>query len=294
MESSTYTRNSSSRTSRPACVTRRTDQPAHPSTHRSVTILGPLGPPPGKSHSRGRCRQHVPHVPAEVADIGSFTRCVMVCRCPGVSPADVVSQLTHRVIGPPQPNRIRGVLDYHGLAGRPAGTRTEIASRHRVPGATVTNQVRTVRAAGARLPDDGSCSSEIPVVRSAPPTRSSAWCKWSPPLHCGECCPSDIRTCRRQSSLPQQIPKLIARVRFSSPALSSCTTSDQEFPTFAQAMAARPAVEQSTDTSPYLSGSHHESPSLTALRLPSRRRLRRKSPFPERRHSDAVLRARSR
>src|SRR6476620_6247823 len=71
---------------------------------------------------------------------------------PGVSPADVVGQLTHRVFGPLQPNRIRQVLDYHGLAGRPAGTRTEIAAWHRVTGATVTNQVRTVRAAGVSLP----------------------------------------------------------------------------------------------------------------------------------------------
>jgi len=44
------------------------------------------------------------------------------------------------------------VLDFHGLAGCPAGTRTEIAARHRVTAATVSNQVRTVRAAGPRLP----------------------------------------------------------------------------------------------------------------------------------------------
>ena len=70
----------------------------------------------------------------------------------GASPAEVIGQLTDRVFGPLQPNRVRQVLDYHGLAGRPAGTRTEIAARHRVTGATVSNQVRTVRAAGARLP----------------------------------------------------------------------------------------------------------------------------------------------
>ena len=51
---------------------------------------------------------------------------------PGVSPADVVGQLTHRVFGPLQPNRVRQVLDYHGLAGRRAGTRTEIAARLKV------------------------------------------------------------------------------------------------------------------------------------------------------------------
>ena len=71
---------------------------------------------------------------------------------PGVTPPEVTSQLTHRVFGPLQPNRVRQVLDYQGLAGHPAGTRTQIATRHQVSGATVTNQVRAVRAQGAKLP----------------------------------------------------------------------------------------------------------------------------------------------
>jgi hypothetical protein len=69
-----------------------------------------------------------------------------------LSPADVVVQLAHRVFGPLQPNRVRQVLDYHGLARHPAGTRAQVAARHRVTTATVSNQVRTIRAAGARLP----------------------------------------------------------------------------------------------------------------------------------------------
>jgi hypothetical protein len=71
---------------------------------------------------------------------------------PGLTPPEVVSQLAHRVFGPLQPNRVRQVLDYHGLAGHPAGTRGQVAARHHVTSATVSNQVRTVRAAGARLP----------------------------------------------------------------------------------------------------------------------------------------------
>jgi hypothetical protein len=71
---------------------------------------------------------------------------------PGVTPPEVVSQLAHRTFGPLNSHRARQVLDYHGLAGHPAGTRAEVAARHRVTAATVSNNVRLVRAAGARLP----------------------------------------------------------------------------------------------------------------------------------------------
>ena len=71
---------------------------------------------------------------------------------PGVSPPEVVSQLAHRVFGPLNAHRSREVLDYYGLAGHPAGTCAQVAARHHVTGATVSNHVRTVRAAGTRLP----------------------------------------------------------------------------------------------------------------------------------------------
>ena len=71
---------------------------------------------------------------------------------PGLSPAEVVRQLTDRVFGALQPNRVWQVLDYHGLRGRPAGTRAEVAATHHVTGGTVASQVRAVRAAGTRLP----------------------------------------------------------------------------------------------------------------------------------------------
>ena len=71
---------------------------------------------------------------------------------PGVSPAQVVSQLTYRVFGPLHLDRTRVVLDYHGLADRAAGTLAEVAARHGVTTRTVSLHVKAVRAAGATLP----------------------------------------------------------------------------------------------------------------------------------------------
>lgn len=71
---------------------------------------------------------------------------------PGVTPAQVLSQLAHRLFGPLRPRRTRIVLDYHGLLGRPAGRVADIARRHHVTAPTVRNNVAAVRAAGARLP----------------------------------------------------------------------------------------------------------------------------------------------
>ena len=71
---------------------------------------------------------------------------------PGMSPAQVVSQLAHRVFGPLHLDRVRVVLDYHGLADRAAGTLAEVAARHGVTTRTVSLHVKAVRAAGATLP----------------------------------------------------------------------------------------------------------------------------------------------
>ena len=71
---------------------------------------------------------------------------------PGVSPAQVVSQLAHRVFGPLHLERVRVVLDYHGAAGHTAGTLIEVAARHDVTTRTVSNDVRVVRSAGETLP----------------------------------------------------------------------------------------------------------------------------------------------
>ena len=71
---------------------------------------------------------------------------------PGRSPTAVLSQLAYRVFGPLHPDRVRVVLDYHGLDGQPAGRLAEIAARQHVTSRTVSNRVAAVRAAGARLP----------------------------------------------------------------------------------------------------------------------------------------------
>jgi len=71
---------------------------------------------------------------------------------PGVTPAQVVSQLAHRVFGPLQPKRTQIVLDYHGLLAQPAGSAADIARRHHVTTPTVSNNAGVVRAAGARQP----------------------------------------------------------------------------------------------------------------------------------------------
>ena len=71
---------------------------------------------------------------------------------PGVTPAQVLSQLAHRLFGPLRPKRTRIVLDYHGLLGRPAGSAADIARRHHVTAPTVRNNAAAVRTAGARQP----------------------------------------------------------------------------------------------------------------------------------------------
>ncbi len=71
---------------------------------------------------------------------------------PGLTPQQVVSQLIHRVLGPLRPDRLRWVLDYHGLAGAPAAGVDETARRNRITVGMMTVQTRNVRAAGAALP----------------------------------------------------------------------------------------------------------------------------------------------
>lgn len=47
---------------------------------------------------------------------------------PGQTPAQLLSQLAHRVLGPLRPHRIRAVLDHHGLRDAPAAGQAEIAA----------------------------------------------------------------------------------------------------------------------------------------------------------------------
>ena len=71
---------------------------------------------------------------------------------PGVTPAQVVSQLAHRLFGPLQPARIRVVLDYHGLLVNRAGPLADIAARHHVTASTVSYNTAAVRTAGNKQP----------------------------------------------------------------------------------------------------------------------------------------------
>ena len=62
---------------------------------------------------------------------------------PGLTPQDVVSQLIHRVLGPLRPDRLRWVLDYHGLADEPAVALKETAQRNQITVGMLTVQTRT-------------------------------------------------------------------------------------------------------------------------------------------------------
>jgi hypothetical protein len=66
----------------------------------------------------------------------------------------VVSLLVHQVLGALP--RVRMVLDYHGLAGRPTGSLAAVAAHNHVTPPTVVTYVQRVRgaAAGLTLPAD--------------------------------------------------------------------------------------------------------------------------------------------
>ena len=80
---------------------------------------------------------------------------------PGQTPAQLLSQLAHRVLGPLRPHRIRAVLDYHGLREAPAAGQAEIAARYGVNVRSVSNWVTTVAAAGAHLPLSPEMATQI-------------------------------------------------------------------------------------------------------------------------------------
>lgn len=79
----------------------------------------------------------------------------------GTTPADLVSQLAHRVFGPLHRDRVRAMLDYHGLADRPADSITVVANRHHISDRTMTTWAQTLRTAGARLPISVDLVNEI-------------------------------------------------------------------------------------------------------------------------------------
>ncbi len=80
---------------------------------------------------------------------------------PGSTPAAVLSQLAHRVFGPLRPDRVRVMLDFHGLADRPAMSAAAVAARHHIHPTTVANWAKTLAAAGARLPLTDELAAEV-------------------------------------------------------------------------------------------------------------------------------------
>ena len=71
---------------------------------------------------------------------------------PGTTPPVILSQLTYRVFGPLRTDRVRAMLDYLGLAGRPADPATAVAARHGISIVTLNIWSRMLTAAGSRLP----------------------------------------------------------------------------------------------------------------------------------------------
>lgn len=69
----------------------------------------------------------------------------------GLSAAEVVSQIAWRALGPVG-GRARVVLDWAGLAGRPATRQADVAARHRVNPSTLRSWVRQVTADGQTVP----------------------------------------------------------------------------------------------------------------------------------------------
>ena len=80
---------------------------------------------------------------------------------PGTTPPVILSQLAYRVFGPLRPDQVRTMLDYHGLAGRPAGTLLAVAGRHGITPRTVTRWSRTLALAGAGLPLTPELATEV-------------------------------------------------------------------------------------------------------------------------------------
>ena len=72
----------------------------------------------------------------------------------GRTPEQVVSQLIYRVLGPLRLDRVRWVLDYHGLGGDPALSLEATAHRCGVTVGMLVVHTAKVRAAGANLPLD--------------------------------------------------------------------------------------------------------------------------------------------
>ncbi|GGM10337.1 hypothetical protein GCM10011594_32800 [Nakamurella endophytica] len=75
----------------------------------------------------------------------------MGARLSGRTPSEVLSQVVFRAVWP-HPGWAAGVLDWHGLAGRPADRATEVAALHRVSVTTLRHRIRLNDAVGRQVP----------------------------------------------------------------------------------------------------------------------------------------------
>lgn len=80
---------------------------------------------------------------------------------PGRTPTDQVSQLVFRVAGPLRLDKVKVVLDFHGLRGLSAATREETARRNGITSPTLRRWVGDVEVAGRRLPLAVELSGEV-------------------------------------------------------------------------------------------------------------------------------------
>lgn len=79
----------------------------------------------------------------------------------GATPPVVLSQLAYRVFGPLRSDRVRAMLDFHGLAGRPADSKSAVIERHGITYPTLASWSKMLSAAGARLPLSVALATEV-------------------------------------------------------------------------------------------------------------------------------------
>jgi len=86
--------------------------------------------------------------PASSPDIAARTGAAV----PGQTACALVTNLVWRTFGHSATGRAESVLDWAGLFGTPAGPVVEVANRHRIASATLSNRVRQARNRGIQTP----------------------------------------------------------------------------------------------------------------------------------------------
>ena len=86
--------------------------------------------------------------PASSPDIAARTGAAV----PGQTACALVTNLVWRTFGHSATGRAESVLDWAGLLGAPAGRIVEVANRHRIASATLSNRVRQARSRGIQTP----------------------------------------------------------------------------------------------------------------------------------------------